>query len=115
MEHLAPVKVLDTSSDSDFDTCSETIVPSRSSDVRLASPPLSKEACSGEAPVSIEVPRRVSPRRQQSEESWQVQYNELVEFKRKFGHCNVPRRENRRLGNWVTRQRQRYKGNKNYG
>lgn len=132
VEHPPPVKVLDTSSLSDFD--SETVVPS--SDGRSVSPPLPNEANSGTALIiNIEIPRRTSSRRLKSnvakaknkvqpapkrsmspEEAWQVRYNDLVEFKRKFGHCNVPARwKDKFLASWVARQRQRYKGNRRYG
>jgi hypothetical protein len=44
-------------------------------------------------------------------DDWQKHYKELKEYKRKHGHCNVPARykENRRLGIWVSAQRQQYK------
>lgn len=47
-----------------------------------------------------------------------AKYNELVEFKRKYDHSRVPARwKDKALASWVliTRQRQRYKDNKNYG
>ena len=39
---------------------------------------------------------------------WMVRYNELLEFKQRFGHCLVPNnyRANIQLGRWVKRQRQ---------
>ena len=39
--------------------------------------------------------------------SWQQRYKELVDFKNKFGHCNVPRNyiDNTALGEWVYAQR----------
>ena len=42
-------------------------------------------------------------------------YNELVEFQREHGHCNVPDKysANAALGNWVTNQRSRYRNLKN--
>jgi len=40
---------------------------------------------------------------------WDESYNLLVEFKKKNGHCKVDRRKEKRLGDWVSRQRQRYK------
>eukprot|EP00529_Nitzschia_sp_RCC80_P008070 CAMPEP_0113486452 /NCGR_PEP_ID=MMETSP0014_2-20120614/25004_1 /TAXON_ID=2857 /ORGANISM="Nitzschia sp." /LENGTH=1315 /DNA_ID=CAMNT_0000380125 /DNA_START=307 /DNA_END=4254 /DNA_ORIENTATION=+ /assembly_acc=CAM_ASM_000159 len=44
---------------------------------------------------------------------WQKHYDELKEYKKKHGHCNVPSRyaENRRLGIWVSAQRAAYKAN----
>jgi len=41
------------------------------------------------------------------EDGWQQGYQQLVEFKRKTGHCNVPARsiENPYLGSWVRTQR----------
>jgi hypothetical protein len=43
--------------------------------------------------------------------SWNYQYEMLKEFKKKHGHCNVPRDylENRALAVWVCKQRYRYK------
>lgn len=44
-------------------------------------------------------------------DDWQKHYDELKEYKKKHGHCNVPSRysENRRLGIWVSAQRAAYK------
>lgn len=44
-------------------------------------------------------------------DDWQTHYEELVEYKRNNGNCNVPARytKNRRLGIWVSAQRQQYK------
>jgi hypothetical protein len=44
-------------------------------------------------------------------DAWMVRYNELVEFKREFGHCSVPQvyKSNPQLGQWVKRQRARFK------
>jgi len=44
-------------------------------------------------------------------DDWQKHYEELREFKNINGHVNVPARftENRRLGIWVSSQRQQYK------
>jgi len=39
--------------------------------------------------------------------TWEERYDELVEFKAKFGHCKVPRLYNG-LGKWVADQRQKY-------
>jgi hypothetical protein len=38
---------------------------------------------------------------------WHQQYEKLVEFKRKYGHCMVPRgdKEDASLGIWVSNQR----------
>ena len=43
----------------------------------------------------------------QSQYRWRVQFEALVEFKEKHGHCNVPRqyKENPQLGRWVNNQR----------
>jgi hypothetical protein len=45
-----------------------------------------------------------------NDELWNVRYEELVEFKRQKGHCNVPRKfqHNEQLGRWVSTQRQFY-------
>eukprot|EP00580_Thalassiosira_gravida_P003346 CAMPEP_0201603818 /NCGR_PEP_ID=MMETSP0492-20130828/4150_1 /ASSEMBLY_ACC=CAM_ASM_000837 /TAXON_ID=420259 /ORGANISM="Thalassiosira gravida, Strain GMp14c1" /LENGTH=326 /DNA_ID=CAMNT_0048067693 /DNA_START=138 /DNA_END=1118 /DNA_ORIENTATION=+ len=42
---------------------------------------------------------------------WEEKYNELVEFKKVHGHCNVPTKskENQKLGNWVGWQRVGYR------
>lgn len=39
--------------------------------------------------------------------NWDAKYNELLLFRKRFGHCNVPQRwsENKTLGSWVIRQR----------
>lgn len=44
-------------------------------------------------------------------DDWQKHYEELKDYKKEFGHCNVPARytKNRRLGIWVSAQRQYYK------
>lgn len=44
-------------------------------------------------------------------DDWQKHYEELVQYKEENGHCNVPARfsKNRRLGIWVSAQRQQYK------
>lgn len=43
--------------------------------------------------------------------SWMERFQELVEFKRLHGHCNVTQHDkfSRSLGNWVSKQRQRKK------
>jgi hypothetical protein len=40
---------------------------------------------------------------------WKQRYSELLLFRKKHGHCNVPRgyRRNPKLGAWVTKQRHR--------
>jgi len=46
---------------------------------------------------------------------WQTRFEQMLEFKEKNGHCNVPRhyKENPALGEWVHRQRESYaKGEK---
>jgi hypothetical protein len=47
------------------------------------------------------------------EQFWNKQYEKLVEFKRKNGHCLVPKKykEDASLGSWVDRQRQRHRKN----
>ncbi|KAL3936285.1 MAG: hypothetical protein SGBAC_008367 [Bacillariaceae sp.] len=44
-------------------------------------------------------------------DDWQKHYEELKVYKGQHGHCNVPARyeKNRRLGIWVSAQRQQYK------
>ena len=44
-------------------------------------------------------------------DDWQKHYEELKDFKQEHGHCNVPARyeKNRRLGIWVSAQRQQCK------
>lgn len=43
--------------------------------------------------------------------SWKKRFTELVEFKHRYGHCNVPFRfsANKSLGRWVQTQRSQYK------
>jgi len=42
------------------------------------------------------------------ENLWDTRFNELLEFKRKHGHCNVPQRygHNKALGKWVHHNKQ---------
>ncbi|KAL3930183.1 MAG: hypothetical protein SGBAC_011871 [Bacillariaceae sp.] len=49
--------------------------------------------------------------RDYQEQQWQEQYQGLLEFKRKHGHCCVPNtyEPNTTLGRWVKRQRYQYK------
>eukprot|EP00339_Tiarina_fusa_P008798 CAMPEP_0117025770 /NCGR_PEP_ID=MMETSP0472-20121206/19007_1 /TAXON_ID=693140 ORGANISM="Tiarina fusus, Strain LIS" /NCGR_SAMPLE_ID=MMETSP0472 /ASSEMBLY_ACC=CAM_ASM_000603 /LENGTH=877 /DNA_ID=CAMNT_0004732585 /DNA_START=316 /DNA_END=2949 /DNA_ORIENTATION=- len=44
-------------------------------------------------------------------DDWQKHYDELKAYKKEHGHCNVPARyaKNRRLGIWVSAQRQHFK------
>jgi hypothetical protein len=44
-------------------------------------------------------------------DDWTKHYDELKDFRLEHGHCNVPARyaKNRRLGIWVSAQRQQYK------
>ena len=46
--------------------------------------------------------------------SWESMFERLVEFKKIYGHCNVPQhwKENKRLGKWVNTQRTAYKRGK---
>ena len=41
-------------------------------------------------------------------DDWKTHFDELIKYKKKFGNCDVPARyeKNKRLGIWVTRQRQ---------
>ena len=46
-----------------------------------------------------------------SETVWQTRYQELVNFKKFEGHCEVPRkyRHSPKLGNWIMTQRSQYR------
>jgi hypothetical protein len=48
------------------------------------------------------------------DKKWSRQYDQLVEFKQKKGHCDVPRRheQDKILGQWVTTQRTNHINNK---
>jgi len=48
---------------------------------------------------------------------WEAMFRQLEKYKKKHGHCNVPKsdKKNPRLSIWVNRQRQRYKGTKRNG
>eukprot|EP00804_Cyclotella_cryptica_P019454 CCRYP_006630-RC/>CCRYP_006630-RC protein AED:0.24 eAED:0.24 QI:0/0.33/0.25/1/0.33/0.25/4/610/455 len=50
-------------------------------------------------------------------DSWETRYNELVEYTREFGHCNITLRykPNPELGKWVNHQREAYKKFKTEG
>ena len=37
--------------------------------------------------------------------NWEIMFNFLVEFKKEFGHCNVPRGYNPKLASWIITQR----------
>lgn len=43
--------------------------------------------------------------------AWDEQRMDLIEYKKDFGHCNVPSNygKNRKLSIWVKRQRRQYK------
>ncbi len=47
-------------------------------------------------------------------ELWDLRYSQLIEFKQQHGHCKVPYNypDNKQLGKWVSKQRQRRKQNK---
>jgi hypothetical protein len=48
------------------------------------------------------------------EQQWNMQYEQLVEFKHNNGHCMVPQKykQDKSLGEWVTTQRSNHKNNK---
>jgi uncharacterized protein YbgA (DUF1722 family) len=53
--------------------------------------------------------------RDMNDKLWHQQYEKLVEFKRNYGHCMVPRRRNeehKSLGEWVNTQRRNHNKNK---
>ena len=43
--------------------------------------------------------------------SWEENFEKIQKYKERFGHCNVPKKwtEDKSLGNWVDRQRDKYK------
>jgi hypothetical protein len=43
------------------------------------------------------------------EATWEERYTELVAYRQTHGHCNVPAREESRLGMWLSNQRTAYK------
>ena len=45
------------------------------------------------------------------EDIWQQRFNELKEYREKYGDCNVPQKwsENPQLGRWVSTQRSQYR------
>ena len=45
--------------------------------------------------------------KKKGEHAWQVRYDELVEYRKKHGHCNVPTKNSsqKALGRWVSTQR----------
>jgi hypothetical protein len=51
------------------------------------------------------------PYRKHQSENWKERYGELVEFRKRHGHCLVPNvfKENPPLAEWVKRQRYQYK------
>jgi hypothetical protein len=48
------------------------------------------------------------------DKKWYMKYEQLVKFKRKYGHCMVARRfeQDKALGEWVSQQRTLHKNNK---
>jgi hypothetical protein len=40
---------------------------------------------------------------------WENRLNELAEFRKIHGHCNVPQKSSAKLGNWVDNQRSQYR------
>ena len=44
------------------------------------------------------------------DESWNIRYAELVEFKKTFGHCDIRERDNLKLAQWATDLRKRKRG-----
>ncbi len=48
------------------------------------------------------------------DKKWNMQYEKLVEFKRNFGHCRVPKiyEQDKSLGLWVSHQRTFHNNNK---
>jgi uncharacterized protein YbgA (DUF1722 family) len=67
--------------------------------------PLDREVLLNEIGFVLRVPN--------SAPSWQQQYEKLVEFQRKNGHCIVPQKyeDDKFLGKWVAKQRQLYSKN----
>lgn len=47
--------------------------------------------------------------KRKSGRNWYMRYQELLEFKKQYGHCNVKRTKNKTLGKWVANQRFHYK------
>ena len=48
---------------------------------------------------------------QPKDKTWNRKYGELIEYKEKHGHCNVPChfKANKQLATWVHNQRQQYR------
>jgi len=47
------------------------------------------------------------PKKQREEETWNLRFEELKQFKSENGHCRVPQRAGK-LGKWVANQRACY-------
>jgi len=45
--------------------------------------------------------------------SWETRFLELLDYKKKHGHCNVPQRDHGPLGKWVDTQRQTFRDVRN--
>lgn len=52
--------------------------------------------------------------KKKSSVSWDERFSQLKQYKEQNGHCRVPKKydANTQLGNWVSKQRQKYKKNK---
>ena len=68
------------------------------------------------AKLGVEIETMVKPRKnperiKELNEKWQQRYEQLKEYKRRNGHCNVPRcwNEDPSLGSWVDSQRTNYR------
>jgi hypothetical protein len=62
-----------------------------------------EDSVDGEAGVNKEVVTH--------DTKWEIMFDRLVEFKKKYGHCLVPNRykNDNKLGSWVSTQRKQYK------
>lgn len=53
----------------------------------------------------------LSVHRVRSRPEWELRYQQLLEYKQKYGDCKVPQhyKENKALGKWVAKQREQFK------
>jgi superfamily II DNA or RNA helicase len=73
---------------------------------------LEKEQCLDK--LGIQWDRRSAQLAADPDENWTARYQQLLQFKERHGHCNVPYKwpDNPQLGGWIVRQRQWKKSGK---
>mmetsp|Transcript_24330 Transcript_24330/g.39541 ORF Transcript_24330/g.39541 Transcript_24330/m.39541 type:complete len:270 (-) Transcript_24330:126-935(-) len=68
-------------------------------------------SCSRSSKSSVSASASASASESKHGRAWEQRIHELIDFQKKYGHCNVPQNysPNPSLGTWVNRQRQEHK------